>query len=106
MSSSKEEAEKLLEEFEKMLGETDFNPSPIKFPLDEDLEYPGYVNQDADIPPPIPKKEKREPKDGDPIEWHAGHEIVKAQAGNKSYWYCRTCKVEVKKTERYTHNVD
>lgn len=57
------------------------------------LDYDN-VNKDAEVlpeyVPAIP-----EPKDGDHISNHKGHEIVTAQAGNESYKYCRTCKIEV-----------
>lgn len=94
MSQNKSSAD-LLKEFEKLINETEFSNKPITFPVDDLAkgEMDGYVNQDPDIPPPVPSE--RKPKDGDSIELHNGHEIVKAQAGLDSYLYCRDCKVEV-----------
>lgn len=41
---------------------------------------------------------KRKPKDGDDVNCHKGHKIVNVDAikpGDKSYLYCRDCKIEV-----------
>lgn len=71
---------------------------PIKV-LESDLISIETINKDAEVlpeyVPPIP-----EPKDGDHISMHEGHEIVTASAGGEAYKYCRTCKVEVKEGPR------
>lgn len=73
--------------------------------MESDEQFRRRIVKDirGNTPPPIPGEEKkREPKDGDPIEWHAGHNVVDVKIGPANcikYKYCRDCKVEVSETK-------
>ena len=75
----------LLNEFEKMLEDDD-----------DELEFCTDFLNDNEDPPPVPEKKSKEIRSGvEFITFHKGHKIVKSISNNKSFLYCRDCKVEV-----------
>ena len=84
---TEEEQQKLLEEFEKMLNETqedqeDFGFFDPSYPSYEDLEYPEF--------PPVIEKKGEEKK-----ECEHENKYLNKPIGNMQYWYCPDCKEEV-----------
>jgi hypothetical protein len=97
MSRSLSDEEKLLKEFEKMLGSSDshddddddfghyFPPHFVNYPTDKDLKYPDKKEKQNNEPPPIPKKSLCEHKNKKKV-------IVSA---NLKFWVCEDCKKDL-----------